>query len=402
MESIKDKVAIIGMGCTKFGELWDKDGYDLVIDSAYDAYEDAGINPKQIQAAWVGTVLGSTATQLSVPLKTDYIPVTRLENVCATGMEALRGAAFGLMAKAYDLVLAVGFEKLKDIGYGGLPMAVQSGGSEKWHPVFGSGDTAPGRYALAATRYFHQFGLTREEGKRTLAKISVKSHHNGAMNPRAHMRREITEEQVMNAPMIAWPLGLYDACGVTDGGSAAIMCRTEDVPKYKQNGKDYITIKAFGMAAGPGMGKVRTDYDFTHWEETVRAAKMAYADAGIKDPRESIDMCEVHDCFSIAELMTYEDLGFCEKGTAKEHIEAGDFSITGKWPFNVGGGLKSFGHPVGASGIREIYEGYVEILGKAQTPERQLKNCEIALGHNQGGNPGRFICSICIVGVPGK
>jgi acetyl-CoA C-acetyltransferase len=396
-ESIKDKVAIIGMGCTKFGELWDKDGYDLVIDSAYEAYEDAGIDPKDIQAAWVGTVMGSTATQLSAPLKTDYIPVTRVENVCATGMESLRAAAYALIAKAYDLVLAVGYEKLKDTGYGGLPMAVQAGGSEKWHPVMGSGDSAPGRYAMAATRYFHRFGLSPEEGKRTLAKISVKSHHNGYLNPRAHLRMEVTEEQVMKAPMIAWPLGLFDACGVTDGGSAAIMCRTEDAKKYKD---EFITIKSFGLSTGPGTGKIRTDYDYTHWEETQRAAKQAYTDAGIKDPRQEIGMCEVHDCFSIAELMCYEDLGFCEKGTAKEHIEAGDFALDGKYPFNVGGGLKSFGHPVGASGIREIYEGYVEILGRADLPERQLKGVKMALGHNQGGNPGRFICSICIVGQP--
>jgi acetyl-CoA C-acetyltransferase len=129
-ESIKDKVAIIGMGCTKFGELWDKDSYDLVIDCSYDAFKDANVGPKDIQAAWVGTIMGSTATQLSAPLKLDYIPVTRVENVCATGMESLRAAAFALMAKAYDVVLAVGYEKLKDTGYGGLPMAVQASGSE--------------------------------------------------------------------------------------------------------------------------------------------------------------------------------------------------------------------------------------------------------------------------------
>ena len=396
-ESIKDKVAIIGMGCTKFGELWDKDGYDLVIDASYEAFQDAGVGPKDIQAAWVGTVMGSTATQLSAPLKLDYIPVTRMENVCATGMEALRAATFALIAKAYDLVLAVGYEKLKDTGYGGLPVATQAAGSEKWHPVFGSGDSAPGRYAMAATRYFHRFGLSPEEGKRTLAKISVKSHYNGALNPRAHLRMQVTEEQVMKAPMIAWPLGLFDACGVTDGGSAAILCRTEDAKKFKS---DYVTIKAFGLSTGPGMGKVRTDYDYTHWEETIRASQQAYKDAGIKDPKKEIGMCEVHDCFSIAEMITYEDLGFCEKGKAKHDIEAGELGLKGAHPFNVGGGLKSFGHPVGASGIREVFEGYQEILGKAQLPERQLKNVKFALGHNQGGNPGRFICSICIVGQP--
>jgi len=385
------------MGCTQFGELWDKDGYDLVIDASYDAFADAGVGPKDIQAAWVGTILGSTATQLSAPLKLDYIPVTRMENVCATGMEALRAAAFALMANAYDLVLAVGYEKLKDTGYGGLPMAVQASGSEKWHPVIGSGDTAPARYAMAATRYFHKFGLSPEEGKRTLAKISVKSHYNGALNPRAHLRMKVTEEQVMKAPMIAWPLGLFDACGVTDGAAAAVLCRTEDAKKFTD---EYVTIKAFGLSTGPGMGKVRTDYDYVHWEETVRASRQAYADAGIKDPKKEIQMCEVHDCFSIAELITYEDLGMCEKGKAKYDIEAGELALTGAHPFNVGGGLKSFGHPVGASGIREVFEGYQEILGQAQLPERQLKDVKMALGHNQGGNPGRFISSICIVGAP--
>ena len=312
-------------------------------------------------------------------------------------MEALRNASFGLACKACDLVVAVGFEKLKDAGFGGLGGG--GGGADKWHPVYssGAGATAPGRYALAATRYFYQFGLTREEGKRTLAKISVKSHYNGSLNPRAHLRRVITEEQVINAPMIAWPLGLFDCCGVTDGAAAAIMCRTEDAKKFKD---DYVTIKGFGISVGPGMGKVLTDYDWVHWEETQRAARQAYEQAGIKDPREELDMCEVHDCFSIAELMCYEDLGFCEKGTAKHDIEAGTFTLEGKHPFNVGGGLKSFGHPIGASGIREVFEIYSEILGRAQLPARQLKDVRQGLAHNQGGHPGKFLCSICIVGLP--
>ncbi len=397
MESIKDRVAIIGMGCTKFGELWDKDAYDLVIDSAYEAYEDAGIDPKDIQAAWVGTVLGSTATQLSAPLKTDYIPVTRVENVCATGMESLRAAAYALIAKAYDLVLAVGFEKLKDTGYGGLPMAVQSAGSEKWHPVFGSGDSAPGRYALAATRYFHQFGLSREEGKRTLAKISVKSHHNGSLNPRAHLRMEITEEQVINAPMIAWPLGLFDACGVTDGAAAAILCRAEDAKKYRD---DYITIKGFGISCGPGTGKFLTDYDFTWWNETERAAQQAYQQAGITDPRRELDMVELHDCFSIAELIAIESLGLCPPGKCREDIDKKNFYLEGEIPVNISGGLKSFGHPIGASGIREVYEIYKQIQGKAEDPSRQKENVTLGLAHNQGGHPGKFVCGITIVGSP--
>jgi len=376
MESMKDKVAIIGMGCTKFGELWDKSCEDLPIDASYEAFEDAGIDPKDIQAAWLGCMFLRTGIRLSYPLKLQYLPVSHVENACGTGHEALRNAAFAVAAKAYDLVLVCGFEKLKDWGFGGFPATTES--AEKVHPVYGFESTGVARYALAATRYFSQYGLSPEEGKRMLAKVSVKSHHNGFLNPRAHLRFEVTEEQVLSAPMIAWPLGLYDCCGMTDGGTAAIICRAEDAKKYKPNG-DYILIKGLGLSSGPNEGKITTRYDWAHWEETVRAAQQAYQDAGIKDPKKEIDMCEVHDCFSIAEVMCYEDLGFCEKGKARHDIEAGELTLEGKHPFNVGGGLKSFGHPIGASGLREIYEIYVEILGKAQLPERQLKNIKMGL-----------------------
>jgi len=168
MESIKDKVAIVGMGCTQFGELWDKDQDDLIVEAAYEALDDAGIELKDIQAAWAGTAGGVSGACIADPLKLQYLPVTRVENACATAYEAIRGAAYALAAKVYDLVLVVGFEKLKDVGFGGLgPVS-----SEKWHPTYGYGGTAPGRYALAATRYFHRYGLSREEGKLTLAAVS--------------------------------------------------------------------------------------------------------------------------------------------------------------------------------------------------------------------------------------
>jgi len=396
-ESIKDKVAIIGMGTSQFGELFDQSEEDLMIDATYEAIDDAGIDIKDIEAAWVGSVCGSTGVYLSRPLKLQYIPVTRLENVCATGAEAVRAAAFALISKAYDLVLSVGVEKLKDAGYGGLPNA--GGGSERMHPVYGIGVGPPARYALAATRYFHRYGLTREEGKRTLAKISVKSHYNGSRNPRAHLRRVVTEEQVISAPMIAWPLGLFDCCGVTDGAAATIMCRAEDVKRFKPNG-DYVTIKGIGISAGPGMGKIRTDYDYTHWEETERASRQAYDQAGIKDPRKELDLVELHDCFSIAELIAIESMGLCDKGKCREDIEAGTFTQEGEIPANLSGGLKSFGHPAGASGQREIYEIYTQVLGRAEDSSRQLKNVNIGMAHNQGGNPGTFVCSCTIVGRP--
>jgi acetyl-CoA C-acetyltransferase len=186
---------------------------------------------------------------------------------------------------------------------------------------------------------------------------------------------------------------------VTDGAAAAILCRAEDAPKFR---KDYITVKALGNSAGPGCGKMMTDYDWVHWEETYRATQQVYQQADIKDPRKEIDLVECHDCFSIAELMCYEAMGFCERGTAKYDIEAGTFALDGEVAFNAGGGLKSFGHPIGASGIREVYEIYKQVQGKAEEPSRQLKNVELGIAHNQGGHPGTFMCSMGIFGVPGR
>lgn len=394
MESIKDKVAIVGMGCTKFGELWDKSAGDLVVDAAYEAMHDAGVGPEDLHAAWVGCMERTTGAIITQPLQLQYLPVTRVENACATGVEAIRAAVFGLLSKAYDLVLVVGVEKLKDIGYAGLPVSVRT---QPWHPVYSVQLSAPGFYAMAATRYFHRYGLSREEGKRLLAKISVKSHHNGARNPRAHLQREVTEEQVMSAPMVAWPLGLYDCCGVTDGAAAAVLCRTEDAKNFRD---DYITIKGIEISTGPGQGKIRMDYDWTHWEETARAAHAVYQQAGVKNPRKELDMVELHDCFSIAELIAIESLGISEYGKAKHDIESGTFTQEGDIPVNLSGGLKSFGHPIGASGCREMYEIYKQIQGKAENPSRQLKNVRMGLVHNQGGHPGMFMCGVAILGQP--
>jgi len=393
MESIKDKVAIVGMGTSQFGELWDKGVEDLIVDAAFEAFEDAGVEPKDIQAAWFGTFeTGLTGQILSSALQLQYLPITRVENACATGIEAIRNACFGLIAKAYDLVLVLGVEKMKDVGFGGLLAAPGT-----FHPVYGAQAIAVGRYAMAATRYFERYGLSREEGKKTIGMISVKSHYNGSRNPKAHLKREVTLDQVINAPLISWPLGLYDCCGVTDGAAAAILCRTEDAKSFRD---DYVTIKGIGLSVGPGWGKERSDYDYTHWPETEHAAQMAYADAGIKNPRKEIDLAEVHDCFSIAELIAIESLGLCEKGKAREDIEAGSFTLKGDMPVNPSGGLKSFGHPIGASGCREVSEVYKQIQGKAELLERQLKNPTIGLVHNQGGHPGRFMAGVCVIGAP--
>jgi len=401
-ESIKDKVAIVGAGCSKFGERWDTGIEGLIKEAALEACEDAGVELKDIQAIWVGTFRGSqqnpgaapTGLVVSSVLQTQYIPVTRVENACGSGQEAMRGATYGVASKVYDLVMAIGVEKLKDTGFGGLGVMYPG----KWEPVYGALGTPPGRYAMAATAYFAKYGLSPEEGKRILAEISVKSHHYGMHNPKAHLRREITVEDVIKAPIIAWPLGLYDCCGVTDGAAACILCPVEEAKKYRH---DYVTIKGFGLATSPGWGKEREDYDFTWWDATEAAARQAYAEAGIKNPRKELDMVELHDCFSIAELIASESLFLCEHGKYKqEFTDKRAYYHEGEMPVNVSGGLKSFGHPIGASGCREAYEVYKQIQGKAQEPSRQIKNATLGLTHNQGGHPGRFICGALVLGAP--
>jgi acetyl-CoA C-acetyltransferase len=368
MKSLSDRVAIIGMGCTRFAEHWDKSADDLIVEAAFEALEDAGVEPGQIEAAWVGTLVsGISGLSLSRPLKLQYIPITRVENMCATGQDALRNAAFAVAAGAYDLALVVGFEKLKDSGYSG----------------------PPGAFALAANRYFHRYGTGKEE----LAKISVKNHYNGARNKKAHFQKEITLEQAMKAPMIASPLGLLDCCPTTDGAAAAVITRTELAPKFNKN---FVTIKGMGLAVGPGTGRMDPDFDFTSFPETKAAAKQVYDQLGIKDPRREVSMAEVHDCFSITEMIIYEDLGFSEPGKAKADIDAGTFTLKGELPVNTDGGLKSFGHPIGASGLRMLYEIYQQLLGKAG--ERQVKDMKLGLAHNLGGNPGSFTCSVIALG----
>jgi acetyl-CoA C-acetyltransferase len=389
MESIKDKVAIIGMGCTKFGENWDKSVDDLIVEAAYEAYQDAGIEQKDIQAAWFGTTRLITGENLAGVLKFDYIPVTRVENLCATASDALRNAAFSIAAGVYDLVLVVGADKLKDLGMGGLDSAEIQPTSRVDYP-----GAAPAHFfARMATRYMHRYGLTFEEMKQTLGRISVKNHHNGSLNPKAHFQREISLEQAMNAPRISWPLGLLDACGVSDGAAAAILTRADLAKSFRD---DYVLIKGLGLAAGARQGFLQDDCDMVSMEETLRASRQAFAMAGIKNAFEEIDLAEVHDCFTITELVIYEDLGLCPRGKAKEHIEAGAFELNGKLAVNPDGGLKCFGHPLGATGLRMIYEIYKQMQGKAGP--RQRKNPTLGMTHNHGMNPGSGVGSVTIIG----
>lgn len=388
-EGIKDKVAIIGMGCTRFGELWDKSGADLMVEAFKECMEDAGIEKKDIDVAFWGACFpqaGLSGLPLSQLLKLPFIGVTHVENLCASGTEAFRAATYAVASGASDMALAVGVEKIKDTGYGGLP----SFGATVASPNF----TAPGSFAMLATRYFATYNLSPEEGKRAIGRVSVKSHHNGTLNPKAHLRREVTLDEVVNAPIIAWPLGLYDCCGVSDGSAAAILVRAKDAKKFRP---DPVYIKALQIAISSGEEIMYTDFDLAHVESTRRAGIRAYQEAGIKNAREEISMAEVHDCFSITEAVTMEDLQFSPVGRAREDIESGFFDLDGKLPVQPDGGLKCFGHPIGASGLRMIYEMYKQLQGKADP--RQIKNPKLGLTHNLGGFPQGNVCSVAIVGL---
>lgn len=401
-QGIKDKVAIIGMGCTKFGELWDKGAENILVDAFEEAIHDAGIEGKDIQAAWQGNQqtevnVGHSALVTSTALKLPFVPVTRVENLCASAIESFRGACYAVASGACDIALAVGFEKLKDIGFGGLPRAnedlkVLGQRARLIYPNWINPN--PGLFSMMATKYFQRYGLSVEEGKRLLARISVKSHHNGSLNPKAHLRREITVEDVVNAPMIAYPLGLYDCCGVSDGAAAAVIVRADLAKEFRN---DPIYVKSVQVVADSGTSLLTQEYDYTHVETTFRCAKRAYEEAGVKHPRQEIGAMEVHDCFSITEMVTYEDLMISERGKAREDIESGFFELDGKIPCQSDGGLKCFGHPIGASGLRMIYELYKQLQGKAGT--RQIKNdLRLGLAHNLGGPVVSSACGIAILG----
>ena len=393
---IKDKVAIIGMGCTHFGERWDCGPEELIVEAFGEALADAKIDRNDIEMAWLGLFFqeqsaGKSALPLSISLKLPNIPVTRVENMCATGTEALRGAVYAVAAGACDVALAVGVEKLKDTGYPGLPERSKGTFDDLWLP----NGTAPGAFAQLATAYSAKHKTDMGDLKRAMAHVSVKSHANGALNPKAHLRKEITEDQAINAPMISAPLGLYDCCWVSDGAACAIVTSVE---KAKEMGfKDMVTVKAMQLAPSNGLEMSNNAWDGSYLLTTRIAAERAYKEAGIKDPWKELDMTEVHDCFSITELVVMEDLQLCEEGGAVSAILDGAFDRDGDVPCQVDGGLKCFGHPIGASGLRMAYEIYLQLHGRAG--KRQLDNPSMGLTHNLGGHPFRNVASVSVFGL---
>jgi acetyl-CoA C-acetyltransferase len=396
---IKDKVAILGMGCSSFGERWNDNAEDLMVEAFVEAIGDAGIEKSQIDAAWLGTGIeeqhvGKSAVPLSMALRLPYIPVTRVENYCASGSESFRGAVYAVASGACDIALAMGVEKLKDTGYGGLPQRNRGSVND----MFWANASAPGSFAQLATAYTAKFGVSAKDLKRAMAHISIKSHDNGSKNPKAHLRNKITEEKVMNAPMIADPLGLFDCCGVSDGAACAIVTTPEIAKSLGK--KDLVTVKALQLSGSNGTEAQHNSWDGSYFATTRAAAARAYKEAGIDNPRKQVSLFDVHDCFSITELVTMEDLFISEEGRAVNDIMDGFYDSDGEIPCQIDGGLKCFGHPIGASGLRMIYEMYLQMNGRAGERQRE-KEPTIGMAHNLGGFPHQNICSLTIVGKEG-
>ena len=390
---IRDRVAIVGMGCTAFGEHWDRGVESMLIESTTAAMTSAAVTKDDIDAYWLGTAgSGLSGLTLSRVLRLDNKPVTRVENMCATGSEALRNACYAVASGAFDVAIAVGVEKLKDSGYSGLvPPPMPNDGT---NPEI----TAPAKFSLLAPAYARRYGVDEAELKQVLTRIAWKNHSNGARNSRAQFRKEVSKEVIANAAVVAGMLGIYDCSGVSDGSAAAVVVRAEDAPRYTDKP---VYVKGLSFVAGSAKGNIDSSYDFTSFPEVVATAHDAYAQAGVADPRTQLAMAEVHDCFTPTELVLMEDLGFAERGSGWKEVLAGTFDLDGELPVNPDGGLKAFGHPIGASGLRMMFECWLQLRGEAPV-ERRIASIErgrkLALTHNLGGQPGECVSFVSIVG----
>ena len=390
---IRDRAAIVGMGCTNFGEHWDLSTDDLLIESSQAAMASAGIGPDDIDAYWFGTMgSGVSGLALSRALRLENKPVTGLENMCATGSEALRNACYAVASGAFDVAMAIGVEKLKDSGFSGLVSnTVPSDGTA-------AQATAPARFSLLGPAYAKKYGVDEAELKDVLTRIAWKNHYNGARNSRAQFRKEVSKDTIARAAPIAGMLGVFDCSGVSDGSAAAIVVRAEDAGRYTDSP---LYVKGLSFVAGPARGNMDPAYDYTTFPEVVAAATDAYRQAGVTDPRAQLAMAEVHDCFTPTELVLMEDLGFAERGFGWKEVLAGTYDLEGELSVNPDGGLKAFGHPIGASGLRMMFECWLQLRGEA--PEaRRIKSIEadrkLALTHNLGGHPGECVSFVSVVG----
>jgi len=382
------EVAVIGIGITKFGELWDKSFRQLIAEAGSKAILDAGIEGKEIDGMYVGSMSsGRFVGQEHVgALVADaagfshvHIPSTRVEGACASGGLAVRQGYLSIASGMNDIVVVGGMEKMNDVGGSDATATLATAADQEWEAFFGA--TFPALYAMIATRHMHEYGTTKEQ----LAQVAVKNHANGAKNPYAQYRREITLELAMNATTVAYPLGLLDCSPVTDGAASLILCAADKAKKYTDK-----PIKIIGSGQGSDSLALHGRRDICTLDATVHAAKTAYKQAGITS--KDIDFAEVHDCFTIAEICAIEDLGFVKKGEGGKAIDNKITTLDGSLPVNTSGGLKSKGHPVGATGVAQMVEVTQQLRGEAEA--RQLKDAKIGLAHNVGGSGATCVIHI--------
>lgn len=385
MEGIKNRVAVIGGGCTPMRDYYDKDADDLLADACFEALADAGLDARDVQAAWLG---GGTEAGivLARSLKLGFVPVSKVDNFCVTGGDAFRNASFAVACGMYDVVLVAGVVTHFD----GMPpdrgVFAGSTGRDKTYGewVTLASNNAASTFATFATRYGHHYGLTYESVKDTLGSIAIKNYRNGLRNPLAYMRKNVDMSAYLSAPMISWPLGLHDCCVMPHGAAALVITRSELAGQFRD---DYVLLRGTGMSTGTMQGRMDTGYDWVHVPENVIAGRDAYAMAGITNPLKELDFACLHDAFTVIELVACEDLGLAPRGRGGEFVKAGIFDMEGELPVNPNGGLKSFGHV--ASTPAKVYEAYRQLQGK--TGERQVKSASVGITHDQGGLPGMYV-----------
>ncbi|MFG1720994.1 thiolase family protein [Micromonospora chalcea] len=381
-----EDIVAIGAASTKFGEFFDRGYADLVRDVVRAVTADAGITLADVDAAWLGTAFaytysdeGNAGTSLAEPIGMHGRPVTRVAAYCASGLDAIRQAVAALRAHACDVALVVGAEKMRDVGpRGSLVMQHVNRG----HPVLSKGRTAPGIFGLVAERYRAVYGDPRP----AMTAVAMKNHAYGELNPRAHFRRAVSAEQVEAAPPLSGPIGLLDACPTTDGAAALVLVRESDA-----RGRRAAAISGIAMSNDLGYFTANTSSrsDLLGFESTRSAAASAYRQAGVVRPFDEIDVVELHDCFTITEVVNYEDLGLCGKGEGRDLVLSGATGPGGALPVNTSGGLKACGHPIGATGVRMVVDVCDQVWGRAGV--RQVPGARTGLAHALGG-PGSLAC----------
>jgi acetyl-CoA C-acetyltransferase len=373
------EVAVIGAGCTPFGEKWNASFRNLFVEAGILALEDAGLAGEQIDAMYVGNMsAGRFVEQEHIgALIADYtglasyhIPSTRVEAACASGGLSFRQAVIAVASGMEDIVVAAGVEKMTDVASGTSVDALTGAADREWEGFVGA--TFPGLYAMIATDYMNRYPLTREQ----LALVAVKNHYNGARNPIAQFQQEITIDTVIRSSLVADPLRLFDCSPITDGAAAVVLAPLERAREFTDT-----PVKVLASAQASDTITLHDRRDISTLDASVAAGTAAFRMAGLST--RDIDLVEVHDCFTIAEICAIEDLGFCRKGEAGKLTEEGVTALNGSLPVNTSGGLKACGHPVGATGIKQIFEIVQQLRGEAG--RRQIAGAEIGMTHNVGG-----------------